>query len=150
MFQTGRNGPSVGVAALVLAMVCCAVNANPLHEIKSLKGDATVGPDGQITISYEVLIKEYNAQTQYELVFYATEDGRQLVDKDGRVLEQVVPIGAAVVNNKGEASFKGRVALEVFTGQVPDPKRIRVHALLVFAGDNRPLAHKETKLKVKD
>ncbi len=137
------------VAALVVAAAGSVAAARDPYQIKSLKGDATGGEGGwQIAIRYEVRIKDYNPQDQFELVFYATENGRRLVDEQGRPLEHVVPLRGGQVDKKGEARFVGRVVPEVFSNVGFNPKRVRLHAMLVAAGDNRPLAEKEAKLKV--
>ena len=87
-------------------------------------------------------------RVEYELLLHVTEDGRPLQDQDGQAVQQVVPLRQPEIDKKGEARFVGQAEGNVPTGLVKDVKHLRVQATLFIVRDSRPLATKQTGLKV--
>ncbi len=101
-----------------------------------------------MAVRYDVRIKDYNPKAEYELILYLTEEGRPLQDQEGQPLQQVVRLRQPEINKKGEARFVGQTEGEIAAGLVQNVKHLRVQATLYYVGDNRPLASKQTGLKV--
>jgi hypothetical protein len=137
---------------MVLAILAGASSAAAGHDpyrIKSLKGDAYRGPDSlRVTVRYDVRMKDYDPQVEYELILYLTEEGRPLQDQEGQPLQQVVRLRQPKINKKGEARFVGQAEGDIALGLMQNAKHLRVQAALYYVGDSRPLATKQTGLKV--
>jgi hypothetical protein len=136
-------------AALVLAgLTAAGTFAGPI-KIKRLKAEVTPGQEmWAVEARYEVRIK--NACGPFQLVLFATDRNRTIVDCDGRPIEVVIPLDQPTSIHKEEMRFAGRACLRVFRAPNWDCKHLRLHAVVTCVDDWRPLAEKSTKLKVKD
>jgi hypothetical protein len=142
-----------GVRAAAALVMLGALGGTALardFEIKSLKADAYGGRGAwNIELRYDVRADEHAPRVPLELVVYATDDGRPVVDAAGNPLQYVFALGEpSKVDDDGAAKWVGRVTTDTFAGWTGDPKHIRIHADLVFAGQRAPLHYKTIKLKV--
>ncbi len=146
--QQVRCYAQLGLVLAVLAGAGRAAASDP-YRIKSLKGDAYREADvWRLAVRYDVRIKGYDPQTEYELVLHVSENGRPLQDEEGRPLQQVVPLREPKIGKKGEARFVSQTEGEGPAASVQDIKHLRVQATLFIVRDSRPLATKQTGLKV--
>ena len=144
-----RTYAKVGLMLAVLASASSAA-ARGRYQIKSLKGETYQEADSwRVALRYDVRIKEYDPQIEYQLILNLIEDGRTLQDENGQPLQQVVVLCEPKINKKGEAQFTGPADGNVAAGMVQNIKKLRVQATLYVVGDNQVLASKQTGLKVR-
>lgn len=136
------------MALVLIGLMASGAFADPV-KIKRLKAEALPGREmWSVEASYEVRVK--NACGPLQLVLFATDRNRTIVDCDGRPIEIVIPLDQPTSLHGEEMRFAGRTCLRVFRTPDWDRKHLRLRAVVTYVNDERPLAEKSAKLKVKD
>lgn len=119
-------------------------------DIDSLKAELSRG-HGELLLDlkYDVEIEDYYRGDRFELIVYLTEDKYEVTDTRGRRIEYVIPLDRPTKAKRDELEFKRRASLTVPERVIHNPKRLRLHAVVVYAGDDRPLKYKDRSVKYK-
>ncbi len=137
--------------AAVLAVLAGAAQLAAAHDfqVKSLKGEAIRDESGwHVTLRYDVRIKHFDPNAEYEIILYVLEDKRPIQNAEGQSLQQVVTLRNATVGKKGDGRFTGEATGDVPAELVRNIKHLKVKAVLFIVGQPEPLADKQTGLKV--
>lgn len=154
--RTGGIGVLGGWMALVATLTPAAWGAPllPDHrldvDIDSLKGRIReVSSEWELTIEYEIEIEDARPEEKFELLLQVSERGRALRDEEGRPITIVVALDRPSKVDDDELEFEDSVVATLPRGLFKDPKRLRVIAVVVRAGDHQPLDRKDKRIKYK-
>ncbi len=145
---------TVTAAVLGVAMSCLGAEAHAGHDvevdIEHLKGYLYRTADGwQLHVRYEVEIEDAYSDDQFDLILYLTEKGRPVHSDQGRLVEYVVPLDNPTEVDDDEVKFERDVTIDLPEKPFINPKRVRLHGMIVYRGDHRPLDHKQDSLKLR-
>ncbi len=119
-------------------------------DIDSLKGRLhEVAAEWELTIEYKVEIDNARPGEKFELLFQVAENGRAVCDEEGWPITIVVPLDRPSKVDDDELEFEDSVVATLPRGLFKDPKRLRVIAVVVWAGNHQPLDHKDKRIKYK-
>ncbi len=150
--------PVAAIAALTLVLLQTDAGADHRRparrdvdvDIDSLKAELShVRGEWLLDLQYDIEIEDYYRGDRFELIVSLTEDKYELTDRRGRRLEFVVPLDRPTKVKRDELEFENRVTLTVPERAFRNPKQLRLHAVVVYAGDDRPLKHKDRSVKYK-
>ncbi len=146
------------IAALIIVLLQATAGAdhgrrvrrNVDVDIDSLKAELThVRGEWLLDLKYDIEIEDYYRGDRFELIVYFTEDKYELTDRRGRRIEYVIPLDRPTKVKRDELEFERRATLTVPERSFHNPKRLRLHAVVVYAGDDQPLKHKDRSVKYK-
>ncbi len=149
---------SAVIAALTFVLLQAPAGADHGHrarrnvdvDIDSLKAELThVRGEWLLDLKYDIEIEDYYRGDRFELIVYLTEDKYELTDRRGRRIEYVIPLDRPTKVKRDELEFEHRVTLTVPERAFHNAKRLRLHAVVFYAGDDQPLKHKDRSIKFK-
>jgi hypothetical protein len=116
-------------------------------EIEGLSGKLKTAPDGwYLYVEYDVEVEDRLPETPLDLVLFASEHGRALLDKDQQPIDAVIRLDQPTEIDD-EYDFEEAIRLHVPRDAVDDPYSLRVHALVFFAGTDQPLESKARSVR---
>lgn len=119
-------------------------------DIESLKSEIRPYRDEWwLDVRYKVEIEHYRRGERYELVVRLTEHDYEIVDREGRPVEFVIPLDRPTDIDKHELKFKQRVTISLPLDMIGDPGYLRLDGDVYRIGDNRSLDHKSKSVKHK-
>lgn len=119
-------------------------------DIDSLKAELSRDRSGWLLdVKYDIEIEDYYSGDRFELILYLSENNRELSDRRGRRIEYVIPLDRPTKAKRDELEFERRASLTVPDRVFRNPKHLRLHAVVVYAGDDRALKHKDRSVKFK-
>jgi hypothetical protein len=120
----------------------------PDVDIEKLKGEVWRSPDEWLLrVRYEVEIEDWRRGDAFELVAYVTEDGYRLANPAGQPVEFVIPLDRPSEVDDDELEFESSFTVRLPERSFRDPDRLRLHGMVVFAGDSLPLEKEDTSIK---
>ena len=119
-------------------------------DVDSLKGNIReVASEWELTIEYEVEIENARPEEKFELLLQVAEHGRAVCDEQGRPITIVVALDRPSKVDDDELEFEDSVVVTLPRGLFKNPKRLRLIAVVVRAGEQQPLDHKDKRIKYK-
>ncbi len=150
--------PVAVIAALTFVMLQATAGADHRRparrdvdvDIDSIKAELShVRGEWLLDVKYDIEIEDYYSGDRFELIVYLTENKYELTDQRGRRIEYVSPLDRPTKVKRDELEFEHRVTLTVPERAFRNPKRLRLHAVVFYAGDDQPLEHKDRSVKYK-
>lgn len=150
--------PVAAIAALTFVLLQTTAGADHRRparrevdvDIDSLKAELShVRGEWLLSLQYDIEIEDYYRGDRFELVVYLTEDKYDLTDSRGRRIEYVIPLDRPTKVKRDELEFEHRVTLTVPERAFRNPKHLRLHAVVVYTGDDQPLKYKDRSVKYK-
>ena len=144
--------------ALTLVLLQPPASADERHrphsrldvDFDSLKAELfRVEGEWLLEVRYEVEIEDYNPGDRFELIFYVAQRKQVLLDDERRRIEYVIPLDNPTDVDDDELEFEQQVTLTLPEGAFRNPRRLKLHALVVYQGQHEALKHKDRSIKFK-
>lgn len=117
-------------------------------DIESLSGNVRyANGNWQLGVRYAVEIEDAHRRDRFNLAMTVVERGRPLLDRRGKPLSVVVPLNRPTKIDRDEITFNRQAVLRLPNGAIGNPKRLRIVARVVRAGDGRILDQEVESIK---
>ena len=104
-------------------------------DIESLRGDLQYARGNwRLRVQYDVEIEDARRRDRFDLVLTVLERGCPLLDRWGRPVRFVIPLNRPTKIKRDEITFERRVTVQLPDGSIGNPKRLRLVAEVVRAG----------------
>ncbi len=145
---------STRLTGFVIAMVLgplAAASADDCRlkiDFEELKAELTPCGEGlELAVKYEVEFDNTRPGDQFVILLRVSECGRALTDEQGQPLTFVVPLNCPEKCKGDDRDYEGRFRTSIPSGAVSCPDKVYVDGVVAYAGDDAPLACRDTRAK---